>query len=231
MNKLTKYSDEYIKDVLEKSISFSDVLRHFGYESITTGSFSTVKNELKKRDIIIPVYNYFNEYNNFNGGKREKNIEKLFVENSTTSRHHLKKLIIRNDLIKYECECGNKGEWRNKKLVLQLDHKNGDTYDNRLENLCFLCPNCHSQTETFSGKNSQRNKKDINKKCKCGKKISLESYLCINCYSISNRKVIRPSYEQLKKEIYETSQNKVAKKYGVSWRTIRKWLIFFEKNG
>lgn len=233
MNKLTKYSDEYIKDVLEKSISFSDVLRHFGYESITTGNYVIVKRELKKRDIPIPVYNYFNEYNNFN---RKRSLEELFVENSTTSRGSLKKRIIKDNLIEYKCECGNVGEWRNKKLTLQLEHKNGDTYDNRLENLCFLCPNCHSQTETFSGKNTKKikklkNKKPIEyKKCKCGKDISLESYSCINCNSISNRKVDRPSYEQLKKEINETSQNKVAKKYGVSWRTIRKWIKYYEVN-
>ena len=44
-------------------------------------------------------------------------------------------------------------EWINGKLVLELDHINGDHTDNRIENLRFLCPNCHSQTETFRSKN------------------------------------------------------------------------------
>jgi hypothetical protein len=49
--------------------------------------------------------------------------------------------------------CGIKPEWNNKPLVLVPDHKNGDSKDNRPENLELLCPNCHSQTETFAGRN------------------------------------------------------------------------------
>ena len=53
----------------------------------------------------------------------------------------------------YKRQCGNEGFWNGKKLVLQLEHKNGIHNDHRVENLCFLCPNCHSQTDTYSGKN------------------------------------------------------------------------------
>jgi hypothetical protein len=52
--------------------------------------------------------------------------------------------------------CGQGPEWNGKTLVLQLDHENGDCTDNRLENLRFLCPNCHSQTETFCRGMSRR---------------------------------------------------------------------------
>lgn len=50
---------------------------------------------------------------------------------------------------KYECSICGITEWQGRALRLQLDHINGKHYDNRLENLRFLCPNCHSQTPTY----------------------------------------------------------------------------------
>lgn len=69
---------------------------------------------------------------------------------------------IKNRLIKHcgweeKCsECGQLPEHNGKPLSLAVDHINGNGFDNRKENLRFLCPNCHSQTETFGGKNSRR---------------------------------------------------------------------------
>lgn len=75
--------------------------------------------------------------------------------NYLTSR--LKKRLIKNGLIKEECvNCHVGPFWNNMPLVLQLDHKNGNSRDHRLVNLQLLCPNCHSQTETFSGKSLRK---------------------------------------------------------------------------
>ena len=83
-------------------------------------------------------------------------LKKVAVKNSTYSRQHLKQRIIEEKLISYICaSCGNLGEWMGKKLILELEHKNGTKNDHRLANLQFLCPNCHSQTETFSGRNNR----------------------------------------------------------------------------
>ncbi len=73
---------------------------------------------------------------------------------SGSSRCDMKKRIIRDKLVEYKCLCGNQGEWNGKRLVLQLDHINGVRNDNRLVNLRFLCPNCHSQQPTTSRRKS-----------------------------------------------------------------------------
>lgn len=68
---------------------------------------------------------------------------------------NLRKTILRADLIPYQCECGLGPEWQGKPLTLQLDHINGDHQDDRLENLRFLCPNCHTQTPTWGHRNGK----------------------------------------------------------------------------
>ncbi|MDB4964229.1 MAG: hypothetical protein JWP01_4228 [Myxococcales bacterium] len=49
----------------------------------------------------------------------------------------------------YRCAWCSLERWKGKPLVLHLDHINGIHNDNRFVNLRFLCPNCHSQTETY----------------------------------------------------------------------------------
>ncbi|MFJ4961415.1 hypothetical protein EES43_10010 [Streptomyces sp. ADI96-02] len=49
-------------------------------------------------------------------------------------------------------ECGNRGEWLGQSLRLEVDHVNGQWWDNRPENLRFLCPNCHATTDTYRGR-------------------------------------------------------------------------------
>lgn len=87
--------------------------------------------------------------------RREVDISAL-CENSTVNRRSIKRLVIKHKLLDYSCDkCSNSGMWRGDILSLQLEHKNGINNDNRLENLCFLCPNCHSQTATYAGKNNK----------------------------------------------------------------------------
>lgn len=70
----------------------------------------------------------------------------------------VKKRLIDEGYIEQKCDwCGIKDQWNGKPIVLHLDHINGINNDHRLENLRLLCPNCHSQTDTFAGK-GKRNK-------------------------------------------------------------------------
>jgi len=96
---------------------------------------------------------------NWAKGKTLTNNNEIFIENSRHANEFVKKRILQDNILLYICdECGI-DEWHGKKIILDLDHKNGNNRDNRLENLRFLCPNCHSFTETYKGKNINGHKK------------------------------------------------------------------------
>lgn len=86
----------------------------------------------------------------------------VFAQNSSISTGTIKKIIIRDNLLPYSCsgkDCIIKDvilpQWANGDLSLHLDHSNGIRNDHRLNNLRFLCPNCHSQTNTYCGRNKR----------------------------------------------------------------------------
>ncbi len=84
--------------------------------------------------------------------------EDIFIEDSIISSSTLRRRIIKESLIPYECMgdgCDLKGSvlWAGRPISLHLDHINGVRNDHRISNLRWLCPNCHSQTETYCGRN------------------------------------------------------------------------------
>ena len=75
-------------------------------------------------------------------------------------RDRLKRYIIER-LGEVCSECGQKPEWNNKPLVLQLDHIDGDSDNNFPSNIRLVCPNCHTQTDTFTSRGyGPKKKKD-----------------------------------------------------------------------
>ena len=67
--------------------------------------------------------------------------------------NQLKKRLYKEGLKRNICEECGLYDWNGANLVMHLHHKNGHRYDNRLDNLQTLCPNCHSQTDSYTGKN------------------------------------------------------------------------------
>lgn len=84
--------------------------------------------------------------------KKKEAVKNFLTDGSTYSNHAIKK-ILKEIKVDQSCsECGI-SEWRGKTIPLELDHANGDSKDNRIENLRLLCPNCHSLTDTWRGRN------------------------------------------------------------------------------
>lgn len=90
-------------------------------------------------------------------------LKSVFIKNSTTTRATLKTAILKFNLLEYKCnKCGIIDSYNTLPIIIQLHHKDGNKHNNLLENLEFLCPNCHSQTNTFCGANKKYNFKLIN---------------------------------------------------------------------
>ncbi len=88
---------------------------------------------------------------------KEISLDVMLVDSRPqTSRTNLKSKLIKAGILAEECAVCGLSEWLGKKLSLHLDHINGKSKDNRIENLRLLCPNCHSQTETYAGRNVKK---------------------------------------------------------------------------
>ena len=79
-----------------------------------------------------------------------------YVKNTYVSAHKLRLKLLREGLKVAKCEICGITEWMGKEVPLELDHIDGDHFNNEFSNLRIICPNCHSQTDTNSGKNVKK---------------------------------------------------------------------------
>lgn len=160
---VVSYNDEQLKQYCAESFSYAEVLRKADLTP-SGGNYELLKKNIKRLEIDI---SHFTGKGWSKGktaqtdervarivSKNERDASTIFVEHSTATtkvaREHLK----RHNLIPYVCDnCGCDGNWMGGIIALELDHKNGINDDHRLENLHWLCPNCHALTSTYRGKN------------------------------------------------------------------------------
>lgn len=149
-------SDEEFCKIVANAYSYSDCLRAVGLGTSGGSSTDTLKRRIQELNCDISHFNRGRSSKNGQSSNAKYTLEEIMVKNSTYANiARLKIRLIKEGIFPYECAiCGNKGEWNGKPLSLQLDHIDGNNRNHTKENLRFLCPNCHSQTSTFAGKNT-----------------------------------------------------------------------------
>lgn len=220
-------------DAISKSNTLTGVLRILNL-SIKCGYSKILKKKLEFEGID---YSHIKLGVGHNLGKKiykyRTPLEDMLTENSNFSRCQLKKRLLAENIILNKCYiCGIPPIWNDKKLVMVLDHINGISNDNRLENLRMLCPNCNSQQETFSGKHnkiSEELKKPRKNKCPhCEREKAVNSKSCFRCVRFSKTHIEKPTKEQLKTDLESMNFAKIGRKYNVSPTTIMRWSKMYE---
>jgi hypothetical protein len=169
-------------------------------------------------------------------------LERVLVEHSSYPRGKIKARLYASGLKAPKCElCGQGETWHGMRMSLVLDHINGVSNDNRLGNLRIVCPNCAATLATHCGRNLPRER--VCPGCHevfvphhirhryCSSRCwgRVQSATLSGVPQPSRRKVVRPSYGQLRDELSEMSFLAVGRKYGVSDNAVRKWLRAYER--
>lgn len=193
MNRKGKYTIEELKQAVSESKSIANVCRLLNIEAYG-GNYRTINNLIKQYEIDKSHFTGMG----WNVGLQfipnpKKNIEDVMVENSRYNTGSLKRRLFSEGLKEKICECCKNTHWLDEPIKLELHHKNGDNTDNRFENLEILCPNCHSYTDNYRGKNLNKSKKN---------KLKKEIYLLNkdNLPKAIKEKPIKPKKEKPVKE-------------------------------
>ena len=152
-----KYTKERLTEVVSECESFRQVLKKLGLKE-AGGNYANIQKRIKQFDIDTSHF-HGQVWNKGKTWSKVKDITDVLVENSTyktglhRSTYQLKKQLFRLGYKEKICEVCNNTEWMGHEIPLELHHINGNKYDNRIENLQILCPNCHSFTDNYRGKN------------------------------------------------------------------------------
>lgn len=139
MSILTHYTDKELLDIISKVKSIAGMLNELGMRQ-AGGNYDTIKRLLLRLKA---------DTSHWTGQSWNKHQQLKNIENYSRPHNMKKHLIIERD---HACENCKLTEWLGQPITLELEHSDGNKYNNDRSNLKLLCPNCHSQTKTWRGR-------------------------------------------------------------------------------
>jgi Zn finger protein HypA/HybF involved in hydrogenase expression len=225
------WTDEQLIEAVKANDNISAVIKHLGYGD-AAANWKTVRKYitllkldtahfLSKDQLLARARMHQKRISSFS--------EEFIFSVNEIARSAVKRYIIANNTLPYLCAICKIDSWNGIPLSLHLDHINGINNDNRLENLRFLCPNCHSLTDTFSGKNKASTVPIISKCIDCGESVHKDSTRCVLCEkrrrkTASKKKIQWPNPTDLIELIVSNSLVAAGKMLGVSDNAIKRHL-------
>jgi hypothetical protein len=215
---------------INTSSSLTELLNKLNISPNNTYARKQIKDFANEQNVVLPIFLRKNintiKHKNNKTLSRDEIMEYFSIDNNK-SNALIKNYILKHKLIPYRCSsegCNVNEIWNNKILNLHLDHKNGNNKDNSFDNLRFLCPNCHTQTDTYTAKNSNAYKDVEITECARCHEISKSGKYCKACIPLVSKldEIEIPNLESLLHEINNSNINYVANKYQLDRGTLTK---------
>lgn len=140
MKKWEKFSKEELEQFVRESYSYADLCRKIGYEPKGGSGNSILKNMIEELQLDI------SHFTGQGWNKDNFDYSRFRYGNNIKSAKMLDAIIY---LRGHKCEKCGLSHWLDELIVLEVHHIDGDHINTELDNLILLCPNCHSQTDSW----------------------------------------------------------------------------------